>query len=170
MSLHLGIRRPRPHKHRAVDAVSVLRAENHQLRTQVINANQAITVLEHQLADVRAKRAEAEQAVVCVSADLDERTDERDQLLAEVAALKARLAPYLAADANANAITVPPSIRDTDDGADQATAPIDVRPLWEAHGIGPVIRIATTPDTTDPRTPTWVPSPDNETTQSLRVA
>ncbi|MGQ4353237.1 hypothetical protein [Streptomyces drozdowiczii] len=169
MSLHLGIRRPKP-KHRAVDAVTNLRAENHRLLTQVVGAGQTITALQRQLDDVRGKRAEAEQVVVCLSADLGDRTEERDQLLDEVAALRARLAPYLAADANANAITVPPSVRDTGDGADQATAPIDVRPLWEAHGISPVIRIAAAPDTTDPRTPTWVPSPDNETTQSLRVA
>ncbi|MCX4450626.1 hypothetical protein [Streptomyces sp. NBC_01789] len=168
MSLHLGIRRPR--KHRAVDAVSQLRAENHLLRTQVVGAGQAIAVLERQLADVRGKQAEAEQVVVCLSTDLTERTEERDQLLTEVDALKARLAPYLAADANANKITVPDSVRDTTAAEDQATAPIDVRPLWEAHGIGPVIRIANAPDTTDSRTPTWVPSPDNETTQSLRVA
>lgn len=168
MSLHLGIRRPR--KHRAVDAVSALRAENHQLRTQIINAGQAITVLEHQLDDVRGKRAEAEQVVVCLSADLGEMTEERDQLLAEVDALRDRLAPYLAADANANAITVPPSIWDTVDGADQATAPIDVRPLWDAHGISPVIRIADAP-VADPRTPTWVPGNDDgpETTQTFRV-
>ncbi|MYX67310.1 hypothetical protein K388_05043 [Streptomyces sp. KhCrAH-43] len=124
MSIHLahfGIHRTKP-KHRAIDAVTDLRAENHQLRAQVINAGQAITALEHQLADVRGKRAEAEQVVVCLSADLGDRTEERDQLRDEVAALRARLAPYLAADANANKITVPPSIRDTDDGADQATA------------------------------------------------
>lgn len=151
MSLHLGIRRPKP-KHRAVDA------------------GQRITVLEYQLADALSKQADAEQVVVCLSADLGERTEERDLLLAEVDALKARLAPYLAADANANAITVPPSIRDTDDGADQATAPIDVRPLWDAHGISPVHRIADAPASNDPRTPTWVPNPDGETTQSLRVA
>lgn len=169
MSLHLGIRRPKP-RHRAVDAVDDLRAENHQLRTQVIGAGQAITVLEHQLADVRGKQGEAERVVVCLSTDLEELTEERDQLLAEVTALRDRLAPYLAADANANAITVPPSIRDTDAMEDQATAPIDVKPLWEARGVSPVMRIADAPDTTDPRTPTWVPNPDNETTQSLRVA
>ncbi|MFJ3089104.1 hypothetical protein [Streptomyces sp. NPDC086838] len=136
MSIHLGIRRPR--KHRAVDAVTNLRAENHRLLTQVVGAGQTITALQHQLDNVRGKRAEAEQVVVCLSADLGDRTEERDQLLDEVVALRARLAPYLAADANANAITVPPSVRDTGDGADQATAPIDVRPLWEA--IGPVVR------------------------------
>ena len=172
MSLHIGhfgIGRTKS-KHRAVDAVAHLQAENHRLLGQAVNAVQVISALERQLADVRGKRAEAEQVVVCLSTDLGELTEERDQLLAEVEALRARLAPYLAADANANAITVPDSVRDTTATEDQATAPIDVRPLWEAHGISPVIRIATAPDTTDPRTPTWVPSPDNETTQSLRVA
>ncbi|WP_328903215.1 hypothetical protein OHR86_27840 [Streptomyces sp. NBC_00441] len=168
MSLHLGIRRPR--KHRAVDAVSNLRAENHQLLGQVVGAGQAITSLERELADVCGKRAEAEQVVVCLEANLRERTEERDLLLAEVAALKARLAPYLAAEANANAITVPPSIRDTDAMEDQATEPIKVLTLAEAHGISPVIRIADAP-AADPRTPTWVPGSDDgpETTQTFRV-
>jgi len=167
MSIHLGIRRPR--KHRAVDAVSALRVENHQLLGQVVGAGQAITVLEHQLTDVRGKQAEAEQVVVCLEADLQELTEERDQLLAEVEALRSQLAPYLAADANANAITVPDSVRDTTAAEDQATAPIDVRPLWEAHGISPVIRIADAP-AADPRTPTWVPGDsDSETTQTFRI-
>lgn len=169
MSLHLGIRRPKP-RHRAVDAVTELRAENHRLLTQNVNAGQVITALGRQLADVRGQRAEAEQVVVCLEVNLRELSEERDQLLIEVSALQARLAPYLAADANAHAITVPPSIRDTDAMEDQATEPIKVLTLAEAHGISPVIRIAATPATDDPRTPTWVPSPDNETTQSLRVA
>ncbi|RPK56152.1 hypothetical protein EES43_24230 [Streptomyces sp. ADI96-02] len=136
MSLHLGIRRPR--KHRAADAVAQLRDENRRLLTQVVGAGDAIATLEHQLADVRAMRAEAEQVVVCLDADLGERTEERDRALAEVDRLQALLAPFLAAEANANAITVPASIRDTAKFEDQATAPIDVRPLWEA--IGPLVR------------------------------
>ncbi|WP_432027406.1 hypothetical protein [Streptomyces sp. 1222.5] len=48
------------------------------------------------------------------------------------------LAAYRAAEANATRVDVPPMVRDTSDPADQATAPIDVRPLWEALGVGPV--------------------------------
>lgn len=132
------ISRTKP-KHRAVDAVANLRDENRRLLTQVVGAGDAIALLEGQLADVRAKRAEAEQVVVCLSADLDERTEERDQALTEVNALRAQLAPYLAADANRDAITVPPAERDTSRVEDQATEPIKVTTLRDALGIGPVI-------------------------------
>ncbi|MFE9855507.1 hypothetical protein [Streptomyces sp. NPDC005780] len=169
MSLHLGIRRPKP-KHRAVDKVADLQDENRRLRGQLIGAHDYIALADGTLADVRAKRAEAEQVVVCLSAKVNELTEERDQLTATNESLRQQLAPYLAADANRDAITVPAAERDTSDGADQATSPIDVRPLWEAHGISPVIRIADAPAADDPRTPTWVPGPDSETTQSLRVA
>ncbi|MDP9953089.1 MULTISPECIES: hypothetical protein [Streptomyces] len=145
MSLTLGIRRPR--KHRAVDKVGRLLEENHRLLIQLVGAHDHIAVQERQLADVRAKRAEAEQVVVCLDAALDERTGELDQAQAEIRRLHAQLAPYLAADANANAITVPPSERDTTAVEDQATAPIKVTTLWAAHGIGPVVR---TEGSTDP--------------------
>ena len=56
-----------------------------------------------------------------------------DELLTEVTALKERFGPELAAEANANAIDVPPMARI---GADQDTAPIDVRPLWAARDAG----------------------------------
>ncbi|MDP5310468.1 hypothetical protein [Streptomyces poriferorum] len=169
MSLHLGIRRPKP-KHRAVDKVTSLRNEKRRLLGQLIGAADHIALLNGELADVRAKRAETEQVVVCLSANVEELTQERDGFAAANEALRKQLAPYLAADANRDAITVPTAERDTTAMEDQATAPIDVRPLWEAHGISPVIRIADAPAADDPRTPTWVPGPDSETTQSLRVA
>lgn len=55
----------------------------------------------------------------------------------EVLRLRAQLAPYLAAEANDRAVTVPPMVRDTAAVEDQATGPIYVRPLWQALGIGP---------------------------------
>ncbi|TFI30094.1 hypothetical protein [Streptomyces sp. 4R-3d] len=138
MSLNLGIRRTKP-KHRASDKVALLRDENRRLLTQVVGAGDHIALLEGQLADVRAKRAEAEQVVVCLDADVRDLADERDQQAEEIAELRRRLAPLEAAEANANAITVPPMVRDTTAFEDQATAPIDVRPLWDVFGIGPVI-------------------------------
>ncbi|MER5816858.1 hypothetical protein [Streptomyces californicus] len=140
------ISRSKP-KHRATDAVANLRDENRRLLAQLVGAHDHIAVQERQLADARAKQAEAEQVVVCLDADLDERTGELEQAQAEIRWLHARLAPYLAADANANAITVPPAERDTTAVEDQATAPIKVTTLWAAHGIGPVVR---TEGSTDP--------------------
>lgn len=168
MSLHLGIRRPR--KHRAVDKVTSLRDENSRLRRQLIGAGDYIATQDRTLDDVRTRRAEAEQVARCLAISVEELTEERGELAAANEALRKQLAPYLAADANRDAVTVPPAERDTTAMEDQATAPIDVKPLWEAHGISPVIRIADAPAADDPRTPTWVPGPDSETTQSIRVA
>ncbi|MFH9579053.1 hypothetical protein ACH4MO_13780 [Streptomyces globisporus] len=154
MSLTLGIRRPR--KHRAVDEVGRLREENHRLLTQLFGARDHIAIQEQQLADVRAKQAEAEQVVVCLAADLDERTEQRDQALADLAAARAQLAPYLAADANANAITVPTAERDTTAFEDQATAPIDVRELRNRFTAGPVVSLQYSPQAADP---THIPAP-----------
>jgi len=125
MSLHLGIRRRGKHHPDEVIA---------KLRAQGIAAGDRIGYLERTLADTRAKRAEAEQVVVCLASDLDERTDERDQAQAELAAVKARLAPYLAAEATAGAVTVPEMERDTSAIEDQATAPIQVTTLRARFG------------------------------------
>ncbi|MET4670751.1 hypothetical protein [Streptomyces sp. PvR018] len=156
MSLTSVISRSKPkskpvRKHRLATRMELKRQlrdqqeQTSQAFGQLIGAGDTIATLEHQLVDVRAKRAEAEQVVVCLAADLDERTGERDQALAEIDRLQALLAPFLAAEANANAVTVPAPIRDTAKFEDQATAPINVRPLWEA--IGPVVR---TEGSTDP--------------------
>ncbi|MEU0160144.1 hypothetical protein ABZ154_15220 [Streptomyces sp. NPDC006261] len=123
---------------------------------QLIGAGDTIATLQHQLADVRAKRAEAEQVVICLAADLDERTAERDQALTEVERLRAELAPYKAAEANANAITVPPAERDTTAFEDQATAPIDVRELRNRFAAGPVVSLHHSPQAADP---THIPAP-----------
>lgn len=65
---------------------------------------------------------------------------ERDALQDEIAELRKQLAPFLAAEANANRVDVPPMERDTSDPADQATQPIPVItrviPLPEAANAG----------------------------------
>ncbi|MFF7824249.1 hypothetical protein ACFZCM_03400 [Streptomyces rochei] len=90
------------------------------------------------VAETAARQAEAEEIVVKQQADLDDLTAENDQLRDELAALKVRFGPELAAEANAHPITVPPMIRPVDGPEDQATAPIDVKPLWDALGVRPV--------------------------------
>ncbi|MFB6776556.1 hypothetical protein ACFCX0_03795 [Streptomyces sp. NPDC056352] len=151
MSLHLGIRRNSRPKHRAVDAVDALRDENRRLLSQLVGAHNHIARMERD----GAKRAEAEEKVVRLAADLEDMTGQRNELVDENEALLRQLAPYLAADANRNAVTVPPSVRDTAAGEDQATAPIDVRPLWAAIGLSPIVRVDN-PQATDP---THVPVP-----------
>lgn len=167
MSL-ISVRTRRP-KHRAVDRLAELAAEKQSLINQLVGAAGHITRLELQLKESRAHQAEAEQVAACTAADLEDRAEELSEARAELALARALLAPYLAAEATAGAVTVPEMERDTTAMEDQATAPIDVRPLWNALGVSPVIRVADAPDLDDPRTPSWVPGPDNETTQSLRV-
>lgn len=129
-------------RRRAVDKVEELRSDVTALLASLYGAEHETAGLRQRLAATAAQQAEAELVVVQQQADIDDLTAERDALAEEVAALKRRFGPQLAAEANAARIDVPPMIRDTDDPADQATAPIDVRPLWEALGgryLGPVL-------------------------------
>ncbi|WP_405964780.1 hypothetical protein OG713_34590 [Streptomyces sp. NBC_00723] len=136
MPVHFGIfaRTPRT-RHRAVDEVDRQKAlrlgADLRVRTQRVQIND----LERKLAATGSRQAEAEELVVQQQATINDLTAERDCLLEEVAALKRRFAPQLAADANAHRVTVPPMIRDTSALEDQATGPIDVRPLWAALGV-----------------------------------
>lgn len=80
------------------------------------------------------RRVEAETVAACIQSERDEWRD-------EALALRAQLAPYKAAEANRNRVDVPSMQRDTSHPADQATAPIDVRPLWDALGVGPTTAV-----------------------------
>jgi hypothetical protein len=138
LPVRLGIVDRPVRKHRAVDEVT-------RLRGFLAGAHQLIRGLQLQLADAEdrneaaaAKQAEAELIVVKQQADIDELTTERDYWRDEALALKARFGPHLAAEANAHRIDVPPMVRPVDGPEDEATAPIDVRPLWAALGAGPV--------------------------------
>ena len=137
MSLNLPILRGTGRR-RAVDKVIELRAENVILLGNLHTAGDAIALLRQDLADAHAKQAETEQEVVQLQADIDYLIAERDGLAEELDAFKRRFAEQLAAEANANRVDVPPMLRDASALEDQATAPIDVRPLWQALGVGPV--------------------------------
>jgi outer membrane murein-binding lipoprotein Lpp len=78
----------------------------------------------------------------------------------EIAYLRKRLAPFLAAEANENAVTVPPMERDTTAIEDQATGPIYVQTLRDAAAaghLGPALAV------TDPGRvpPSWARSEDD---------
>ncbi|MFJ3984344.1 hypothetical protein [Streptomyces fungicidicus] len=79
--------------------------------------------------------AEFDEQTIAHQATVDRLTAHRDDLLVEVTALKERFGPELAAEANANAVNVPPMARI---GADQETVPqgIDVTTLWAAADAG----------------------------------
>ncbi|NEA52352.1 hypothetical protein [Streptomyces sp. SID10815] len=71
-----------------------------------------------------------QEQAVAHAATVDDLTTERDHLDQQLAALRERFAPELAAEANATAITLPQAVRDTSAIEDQATAPIPViRPV-----------------------------------------
>ncbi|GAA2929388.1 hypothetical protein [Streptomyces enissocaesilis] len=138
---------------RATDKIAELRAENQALLRQKAAADDAFTLLHQERREaldsadaLRVRLAETELVAGRLARTVDDLTAERDGLYEEAAALRIRLAPYDAAEANQQAVTVPPMIRDTSATEDQATAPIDVRPVWDALGIEPVI---------DPGQTTW---------------
>ena len=127
---------------RAVDKVEQLRDENRRLLTITHRAGDEIALLKRDLTEARTLQADAELAAVQLQAD-------NADLTHEVRALRAELA-------NRDAVTVPPMERDTSNGADQATAPIDVRSLREAADAGllsPVIRISTAGASANPGLP-----------------
>ncbi|WP_199546650.1 hypothetical protein [Streptomyces sp. N35] len=142
---------------RAVDKVDELRKEVRDLKRTHKEKDAFIDHLQ------RVTRAQADQ--------INNLADERNRLAKslddtriEVGAqqkknksLLEELRPHRAAEANANAIEVPPMQRDTSDGADQATEPtgIDVRTLREADAAGllsPVVRISGSGASADPAT------------------
>ncbi|MFJ4974151.1 hypothetical protein ACIP6X_02170 [Streptomyces coeruleorubidus] len=125
-------------RRRAIEKVAELRRDLSLALSQMHAAGDEIALLQQDLAEARGMQAEAEEIVVQQQATVDELTTERDYWRDEALALKARFGPHLAAEANANRIDVPPMIRPIDGPEDQATGPIDVRPLWDAHGIQPV--------------------------------
>ncbi|MFI6854542.1 hypothetical protein [Streptomyces sp. NPDC050416] len=125
-------------RRRAIDKVAELRRDLSLALSQMHAAGDEIALLQQDLAVARGMQAEAEEIVVQQQAEIDDLAAERDQWMAETLALKARFAAQLAAEANTHRIDVPPMVRDTTAIEDQATGPIDVRPLWDARGIRPV--------------------------------
>ncbi|MFJ3289935.1 hypothetical protein ACIPMW_32205 [Streptomyces sp. NPDC086669] len=123
-------------RRRAVDEVARLRSNEITLLTNLHAAGDEIALLRQDLAEARQKQHAAEELAVQQQAKADEAATERDYWRDEALALKARFGPHLAAEANANRITVPRAIRDTSAIEDQATGPIDVRALWDARDAG----------------------------------
>lgn len=86
--------------------------------------------------ELRAERnqleADFDKAAIDYSAALQDRDEWRDEALA----LRARFGAQIAAEANANRVTVPPMERDTTAIEDQATGPIYVQTLRDAAAAG----------------------------------
>ena len=129
-------------RHRAATPAE-LREENKLLLAREVAGGDFFTILIADRDEVHAlwqhaegKAADAELVVVCQQAEIKALAD-------RVVALEARLA-------NADAITVPPSIRDTAAMEDQATEPIDVRSIQARFAVGPVVTLANSPQAAHP--------------------
>ncbi|MER5653493.1 hypothetical protein ABT076_10805 [Streptomyces sp. NPDC002131] len=148
---------------RAADKVDALREENRKLLDRQLAADDFFAILTEDRNDVYAAwefaeqaRQEAEMVASCIQAERDELLKECVEWRVEAQALRARLAPFLAAEANANRVTVPRMVRDTSAFEDQATAPIDVRELRERFASGPVVSLHHSPQAANPaHVPSW---------------
>jgi hypothetical protein len=123
-------------KHSPDTIIRNLRDENVKLLNRQAAADDFFAILLHDVTTTNAAwqhekqlRGEAEEAAAQMRMD-------RDEWMAEALRLRALLAPYKAAEANAHRIDVPPIQRDTTAIEDQATGPIDVRTLREAADAG----------------------------------
>ncbi len=125
-------------RRRAVDEVERLREREQQLETALGAAGDEVALLRWDVTVAHHHLDEAQATVVQQQAAIDDLTAERDQWMAEALALKARFSAELAVEANTHRIDVPPMVRPVDGPEDEATAPIDVQPLWDALGIQPV--------------------------------
>ncbi|MYU20763.1 hypothetical protein [Streptomyces sp. SID8352] len=110
-----------------------LHDENRKLRAQLVGAAKAIGEVEKKYTTVSEHLAESQETVVSQQATIDDLTAERDDLHEQLAYLRERFAPQLADEANALAVAVPRMVRDISNPADQATEPIRVITLRQAH-------------------------------------
>lgn len=147
ISIPFAGRREKPakprRKHRADDRIAELHQRIAELCADAVKllnrqaaADDFFAILWHDvvttngaLGQEKQARGDAEEAAARLRM---ERDDWRDKALA----LQARFGPQIAAEENANRIDVPPMVRDTSDPRDQATGPINVTALWEAHEAG----------------------------------
>jgi hypothetical protein len=150
-------------RRRAADKVESLREENRKLLDRQLAADDYFAILTADRDHVYAAwefaetaRQEAEMVAACLQAERDELLEECAEWRVEAQTLSARLAPFLAAEANATRVTVPRMVRDTSAFEDQATAPIDVRELWERFASGPVVSLHHSPQAANPaHVPSW---------------
>lgn len=134
MSLNLIPRLKGTGSRRAADKLAELRDDVRSLLTFKMAADDYFALLTQDRDEVYAcwreeqvLRQEAEETAARMQSERDEWRD-------EALALRTRFSPQLAAEANADAVTVPPAIRDTSAFEDQATEPIKVLTLQEAFG------------------------------------
>ena len=123
-------------KHSPDTVIRNLRRDMAKVMNRQAAADDFFAILMHDVVTTNAAweqekqlRGEAEEAAARMRMERDEW---RDRALA----LQARFGAQIAAEENANRITVPPMVRPISGPEEQATGPIDVRALWEARDAG----------------------------------
>jgi hypothetical protein len=121
-----------------------------ELRRELAVAEGKIASLTAAIDQISAERNTAEKRADKTAIELAGVREDRDEWREQALALWNRFGSQIADEENETAVTVPPAYRDTTDPADQATAPIDVKPLWVALNVGPSTAV------TDPgHVPSW---------------
>lgn len=118
-----------------------LKAKNRKLTRWQEQANDFFNRLIADRADVYACWQDERDGRIVAEAAASEMRIQRDEWRDRALALQARFGAQIAAEDNANRITVPPAIRPISGPEEEATAPIDVRPLWDALGVGPTTAV-----------------------------
>ncbi len=120
---------------RAVDKVAELREDNVKLLNRQMAADDFFAILMNDVVTTNEAWQQEKKARTLLE-DINRSLRSEVDAWQELAdGLRAQLAPFLAAEANAHRVDVPPMVRDTAAMEDRATAPIDVKPLWEALGV-----------------------------------
>ncbi|NUQ95182.1 MAG: hypothetical protein HOY79_01015 [Streptomyces sp.] len=120
-----------------------------ELKRELAEAARKIAALTAGMEQITAERNDLAKRLDAAQIDLAEAREERDEWRNEALAMWDRFGARIAAEANANRVDVPPMYRDTSDPADQATTPIDVKPLWEAFKVA-TVTVVDNPDAVDP--------------------
>lgn len=143
--------------HRIADRARRLSEENTQLLNRQVAADKHFADLmddnarlHTDLGAAEYKAASANDLIALQDMTLRCANERVAEVEAELAAQTAELNELRAFKATAEAVTVPPMVRDTSDGADQNTTPIDVRTLRERFAAGPVLHLHHSPQAADP--------------------
>ena len=136
--------RPKPRKanrietrlRKAQEYLAAVREDNAKLLDRQAAADEFFAILMHDVVTTNAALGLAQQLYGEYKAAAEQMQAERDEWRDEALAVRARFGAQIAAEENANRVTVPPMVRDTSAVEDQATGPIDVRALWDARDAG----------------------------------
>lgn len=150
MSLTIPGRRRSHPKHRASDKVRELTHRQTAADAYFKTLRQDIADMHTAWKNAERAAANAEDLVALQAVNLQNANGRVAELEAQLAAQTAELNELRAFKATVQAVTVPPMVRDTRNGADQNTTPIDVSELQARFTSGPVVRLHHSPQAVPP--------------------